>query len=116
MVRELLTHGRSHLGRHHHVVAVAACSEPLSHDLLGHAAGVCRPTHARRPGAVAIGRVDEVAAQLRVSVEYLERRSLVHRPAELHRPQADSIDEQAALADLDIGLGDGCAKAHDCSS
>ena len=67
----------AHLGGQYHLLAGAACREPLAEDALGVAAGAVTD-----PGGVEVGGVDVGTARLQEGVEHREGGLAVRGPAE----------------------------------
>ena len=81
------------------VVAEPAAREPLADDRLALATFV-----ARHPGAVGVGRVDEVSATATEGVEDLERGAPVGRPAEHVAAEGEGEDVEVTRADAGHAL------------
>ncbi|MBP2480371.1 hypothetical protein J3A72_000663 [Stenotrophomonas sp. PvP093] len=91
-----------HLGRQHHLVALAAAGKPLADQRLRFAAGI-----ARHPGRIHIGGVDQVEAGVDEGIEQGEAGLLIGAPAEHVATEGERTYMQAGTAQFA-----GCRHGH----
>ena len=84
-----------HLGRDHHLVALAALGEPVADDRFRLTALV-----AGYPGRIRIGGVDQVQAGIDERIEHGERGRLVDVPAKHVAAECERLDFDAGPAEL----------------
>ena len=114
MIGERFAHRTPNFCRDDHAVSVAALLHPPADDFLGDSSGIWWPAFIRGPGAVDVGGVDEVAAGFVVGIHHFECAGFVDRPSELHGAQPECVHEQAAAAELGVGVGVYWGKWHEC--